>query len=482
MQGSFEKKVQEKLDELKLTPSAPVWEKIELQIQPEQGRRRGLFWLPLLLLLLGAGWWLLKDGEAEIAPSLGEPVNTTASPAQEQPTTSGKTTALAPTDKSSSETKKSVAISEQQLASKQLTAITVKKGTSVDRQALLIDKTPLQLTTKGEENNSFTKRSVYLPPAKQAGEPPLTPGKSGDATITGTNKERSPIDQILANKMPNGAITSEAPIVDKEVGPRVNVTTKDSAAKETGQQPVAKDTVATRRKIAAVGKWKWTMTARVGWAGASSSLSSVSRDAYASPTQSNGGLNTGSIRPNTISGGSSYAVSIALTRSVGSRLQLSAGLQYASYQSRTKIGAYRSRDTSLFFRSQSVNVGGYYYNGQQQDYTIRHQVLEFPISIGYQPVRSWPLFISAGASYGRVLKSNALTFNPTGNFYFESKDNVSRNQVGLFSALQYRILHRKSFELSAGPALQYQLTSFQKDATTNKPTLLFAGVKTSVNF
>jgi hypothetical protein len=129
-----------------------------------------------------------------------------------------------------------------------------------------------------------------------------------------------------------------------------------------------------------------------------------------------------------------------------------------------------------------VSVGGYYRNGQQQDYAIRHQVLELPVSISYQPLRSLPLLLTAGASYGRLLKSNALTFNRNGNFYFENKENLSRHQVGLFSAVQYQIIRKSSFALSAGPAVQYQLTSFQKEAGTGKPKLLFAGLKTSINF
>ena len=59
MQGEFEKKVQQKMEELTLNPSPPVWEKIELQIRPEKKRRRVLFWIPFGIVLLAGGWWLL---------------------------------------------------------------------------------------------------------------------------------------------------------------------------------------------------------------------------------------------------------------------------------------------------------------------------------------------------------------------------------------------------------------------------------------
>jgi type VI protein secretion system component VasF len=50
----FEKQVQEKMEELRLRPGDPVWDKIERTLRKEK-RRRVFFILPLLagLLLLG---------------------------------------------------------------------------------------------------------------------------------------------------------------------------------------------------------------------------------------------------------------------------------------------------------------------------------------------------------------------------------------------------------------------------------------------
>ncbi|HEY1022525.1 MAG TPA: hypothetical protein VGE06_09420, partial [Flavisolibacter sp.] len=64
MQGSFEKRVQEKLDELRLTPSEPVWKNIEKELKPEK-RRRFPFWIPFIIVLLGGTAWWLLDGSPE---------------------------------------------------------------------------------------------------------------------------------------------------------------------------------------------------------------------------------------------------------------------------------------------------------------------------------------------------------------------------------------------------------------------------------
>jgi hypothetical protein len=57
---NFEKQVKQKMEELSLTPSEPVWEKVEEQIRKKRDRRRFFFWLPLTVLLVGGGVWFLS--------------------------------------------------------------------------------------------------------------------------------------------------------------------------------------------------------------------------------------------------------------------------------------------------------------------------------------------------------------------------------------------------------------------------------------
>ena len=60
MQNEFEKQVQQKMEELKLVPSDPVWEKVEMRIRKKKDRRRVIFWFPLFALV-GAGLWIGID-------------------------------------------------------------------------------------------------------------------------------------------------------------------------------------------------------------------------------------------------------------------------------------------------------------------------------------------------------------------------------------------------------------------------------------
>ena len=66
-ENEFEKKVQQRMEELRFIPSDEVWKEVEYCIRKEKKKRRFIFWLPLLFLLLGGGlvtaiWVADNDG------------------------------------------------------------------------------------------------------------------------------------------------------------------------------------------------------------------------------------------------------------------------------------------------------------------------------------------------------------------------------------------------------------------------------------
>src|SRR5260221_13813806 len=70
-ENEFEKKVQQRMEELEFTPSGEVWKEVEYRIRKEKKKRRIFFWLPLLSLALGgaitAAIWLTNNNENHIA-------------------------------------------------------------------------------------------------------------------------------------------------------------------------------------------------------------------------------------------------------------------------------------------------------------------------------------------------------------------------------------------------------------------------------
>ena len=63
-ENEFEKQVQQKMEELKLVPSAAVWQKIEPQIKKEKRRRWILILIPLLIALSYGGYEFLNTDKS----------------------------------------------------------------------------------------------------------------------------------------------------------------------------------------------------------------------------------------------------------------------------------------------------------------------------------------------------------------------------------------------------------------------------------
>ena len=455
MQGSFEKRVQEKLDELKLTPSAPVWEKIELQTSNKKKRRKGLLWIPLLILLfLGAGWWLLQQNTGKPAATVSEAIIPSAE----------TQTNLPELERAEKENMEPVISETPEQTIKPQNSVTGRRNNDRNKT------TPLSFSVKQrvvERSNRNRLQKI----------------------IDKEQNTKKSITKLLNEKIPNGRIDKNNTTSENESSTEnEHPVAADSLVQNKTVQidslvtPVNVDTVAAKPKVASLNKkWRIALSAQAGWSSPASALSSSARLDYSSPVQNNsGGFTNNAAYPNGSSGNRAFAVGVGLSRAISSRLQFGFGLSYHTFRSQTQVGSFRPLDTMLRYQSALVDVGGYYRNGNQQDFTTRTSVLELPVSLDYKLFRSLPLYLSAGGAYGRLLKSNALTFDRTSNVYYQNEQNLRKHQFSLFSSVQYAILTNKTFSLRAGPVVHYQLTSFQKQTGTSSQRLLFAGVKTTI--
>ena len=93
-----------------------------------------------------------------------------------------------------------------------------------------------------------------------------------------------------------------------------------------------------------------------------------------------------------------------------------------------------------------------------------------------------PIYVAVGAAYGRLLSTNALTYSPASNVYYENKENYLRNSLPVFSSIQVGLFEKKKISLRIGPALQYNLLKQQKEKTSNSGHMFFAGIKGQINF
>lgn len=174
-----------------------------------------------------------------------------------------------------------------------------------------------------------------------------------------------------------------------------------------------------------------------------------------------------------------------MEKALSDRLTITAGIQYAYYSTRQKVGNYKTQDTTLRFQDKDFSVSGYFSNtagsyASQTTYINHFHVAELPVSLQYQLVKHLPLFLTAGASYGRLLSSNALTYDQASGLLYRNKENNRKHSVNLFAATQFAVVNKKSWKLTAGPMIQYNAVPLQK--TGGRSHLLFTGLKAGINF
>lgn len=451
MQGNFEKHVQEKLDELKLTPEAPVWEKIALRIQPEEKRRRGFFWLPFLAaLFVAGGWWLRQSvtGKADPVARLEQRPTKKPTPLKEQ--------IPAP--------KKGVRPTPSPPAPKPI--FTQKRKAALARTVPDLHEPK----SNAKQTDAFEKNALTKDDSRQ----------TGNESRANVEKKNTNAIKEEANEILNLNAKQQQPNEDT-VARNKKPESKQEAT------PVAKDSA--KKKLAvAQKKWLGRILFSAGWSSVVSPNSAAY--AYAFPGNMTGGVSNGasSYRPSGPTRGFSFSLGYAREKKLTNRLAVSVGLQYAYYSTRQKVGAFKSLDTALFYRNFAFDVSGYYassspaFNALSQTlYTNRFHVAELPVNVQYQPLKNTPLQLTGGVSYGRLLHSNALSFHSASGVYYLNRQNNNRQSLNLFAGLQYSVKGGAGWKVTLGPVVQYNATPLQK-LSYAKQHLFFAGLKTGVEF
>jgi len=467
MQNEFEKQVQQKMEELKLVPSEPVWQKVEMQIRKEKDRRRMIFWIPLFALLLGGGLWVGID--------------------QYSNNISYKKIGNEKIDQQT-QTQNSVIVPEQSI-----TEQTINTPKEQDIETTLSVKTETEPSSKiiRSENIDFNARSASkksprkIKSQKENSIP--DPQKKSVAikeeTIVSVIETKNPervIDQV--NK--NGQTDQKQNLPDSNLANITSGQKNDSLAKDTTKDEMRvpkidsiKDDSAfikqPRIKKYAASKWKPVITVSSGVSGSgrldvfNGFLSeNKSMDYSASPSAGNGPGNGMVYYPaSEVEEGFSFAVQAGVIKQLTKRLSFSTSLQYNYYSNSIQVGNRVAQNAS--FGNYSVtqyfsNNRNLYSSFSWQSYHNHYHFISLPMDLDWQLLKKHPLKLSAGLSPQYLVQTNGLIFDYNKQAYFHSKN--AFNRLHLFSNLGLNYsLHIKKTSLAIGPELQYGISRLEKD-------------------
>jgi hypothetical protein len=486
MPNEFEKQVQQMMGELKLVPSEPVWQKVELQIRKKKDRRRAIFWMIFLALLLGGGLWIgvseysnktsykkdtiiEKQSQKDVDNNL--PVKTTAKTIDQK--TQGHTTTI----KTNNRTENKKTTAEEPKAKKDDIVLSTGSGVQKNLSKKINNSTPAIIKTRN---------SILVKPSEV---------KVSKASNTEVIVNQSSVEKVLKEAAPNLAIQSRADTAN-EIFQKKKIETPNSIIDSVAQGPDSSKSEAQKQDTASVkkasikkyvaSKWKLNLVATAGSSNNSDAslfegLFGGGEKSLAAPNYSGGGSQSGGLPlyygPSDIKEGFSFAFGAVAKKQLAKKAFFSAGLRYNYYSNTIQVGNRINQNRMLM----DFSVSQYYSNTGTtlQPYHNRYHFVSIPVAMDWQLLKKAPLNFYTGLSLQYLVKTNGLVFDNTTQSYFYSKHAFNRVQLFFEPALTYSVSIKQNV-LTFGPQLQYALTRLEKNNSTYHLTSY--GLKAQLQF
>jgi hypothetical protein len=445
MQSEFEKQVQQRMEELQLTPSEPVWLNIKEQIRKKR-KRRMVIWVPLLFLLLGGGTWsLYRSGSFDRQ--------------NEQAALAGKKR-LEPNRPAEIKLHSDRTIQPVTSTAAPKTKIGETVPVPAEKSFLLGKKAEKKYSPRGQRDKQIKSNSISASGAPVAA---ITTSHGSEPSRTDNleNKDSKP----TANDSVEKAAPVTLPVETNNLLP-VDQRPDSIAAKDSEKGKLKQ----------ARNKWVVGIFAGAGSSGISSGLGLLkSMDRlYAAPGNTQG-AGTVYLPPSDEKKGIGFSAGLSLKKQLSARLLLVSGLSYNYFSTRIRVGQSVRRDTILTSSFNTVRVDQYYRNSNTglSDYTNQFHFISIPVGIDFRLFKNLPLDIHAGLSVARLVATNALTYNSSAQVYYKN-DAVTKTQVFSNLGLAYGFM-RRGFTLAAGPYLQYAVSNQLNSGSSNRHLFSLGG-------
>lgn len=501
-ESDFEKQVQQELGQLKLRPSAEVWQNVENELRKKKRRRVIIiFFLLAGLALLGyPGYRLFNHDGPELAENKTS-INKKAIITSDKELPAGDNPVNQPTKENSAG-----AAPSTDLNSNINTQPAIDKVNNEQRShETSIDKSIVQKNQPSSQNTALSEQTT---PTASNGQ---TRTSGSSRTLSGTNKEKTKILNTTPEESSAGRVDKKNEIAGSTLIAQPNnneiVATNETVKStqvidsiETGQKTdsvMAKIDTETPKKNPPVRTPKFRFGLELS-AGVSSSreyafiggmkAASLDQVAYAAPPSGVGtsvpinGLPP--VPPSVIEPGFSFRLGAFGEWKFSKRSSLITGLQYSYMSTKIHVGAYRDSAFSFInYASQSVDVRALYRGtqntGSANAYTNNYHFISMPITYQWQMSKSekLPVLWNFGVGLKYLVATNGLMYsNAQGGIYYKDKDAYNRFQFNMNTSLFLRFGNQRRNTWMIGPELSMDMTRLIKDAYGNQQYLLYGGV------
>ena len=456
-ENEFEKRVQQKMEDLNLRPSEEVWVEVERRIRKEK-KRRFIFWWPLLFLLLGggvaAGIWITnkKDKTGEITLNNNNKTKLQSAPENiiiPQPVKELKDTAKS-----------------ERTDNRKITA----PGKQYDKETKPFFGNTASTPTPV---NKLDKKRTAVIKKQKINAPVITRDKT---TITDNQNKiqtNQPVVTIIAPEKQTGILKDidKADSSNVIASSRPDAEQKDQALQQEFVLPLTdsinRESKTTTKKTK---KWDWGINFSPGRSGIVKGLHFFDGPLYdASVLQTASTGSQANISSSVVRSSASVGAGLFVKRTVSKKLEFIIGFGYQYLSTKINVGS-RVDSTRSINNSYStgLSVNNFYRpsgSSANSSYTNQYHFINFSGDLSWRIINGKKIKISweNGISYNRLLGSAMLHYDRNLPGYYKDNNLLAKNQLFISTGFSVPVSRR----LLINPFAAYGVTTVLKNADSS---------------
>lgn len=448
-ENNFEKNIQKKLEQFKVTPSKNIWENIEPYLMEEPKKRFGYWWVSaaILFVIVGAFYYHKYDS----------PMNDLAQAASNQKIASTQKSQYDQFKKQSKSLQESKRI-VQNINDKEASLESIdKKANHQSIEAFSKKRSKQSFVQTNNRNNRVVDKHTKIT-EKLDDEKNVQTAKEGiinDSSASIFNNQHS---------VNAGSIESESVNTFNE-----NAGSVANSITESLNTSAATPIIKVNKKI------KWVFAVSSGISGELENSSANKSIAYSSIPNGLAGLPVAppvAVQPSWFN-----ALQLKLLLSINNKWSFITGLGYTNFRNNQWVGdqADSARFPQLNFRMQDASQIAYT-SGKENKLVNQFHALTLPIGFNYQTkLGSWPLSIQSTISYNKIVGGKYYTASNDSIIIFTNNyNNINKNWMNAHLAVTFHPIKKYRDKLAIGPEFYYQLNSIQSSNNTRKKVYAFA--------
>ena len=466
----FEKQVQQKLEELKLFPTAGVWNKVEAALPKERKRRWLVFFLLFAALSTATLLWLNNGHSSDnnIRPLAQQKNTGNALPVNNSVNTPESNTTNGILNSSNTP-------STDVLNTNRIDPAITTKIVAVSTDNIGTDKNipptdiPDQTFNDPLPEKNYREKFLNQPTVLESLAKMKVSVQSPDISKEEIEKQVTENNIIQKNKPSNQlniAINKASQTVPEKLKLKTAINPKDKADSSAAVAAVKQPDKKTSKS--------WQYGIQFGF-GIPYTMNGINNTVFTTNTSSLTAapavVTTVNNKPATPSPGMMFQSGVTVEKNLVGRLNIKTGLTYMflsnNIQIGNKIDSLSANGTTTYNNGNGISPYG---NGLLPLYNNHFRFIQLPLVVQFNIIKKeqFSLFLEGGASADFLINSNALLFNGATNTYYTNKDLYNRVVYTGLGGIGVKMAQQTRIPVSLGYQFNYGLKPFFKNDEAQK--------------